>query len=205
MYNIDQNTQSEAAGFTGIQDNFELVAVRYGVVGKKEGSAAKGLMFDFKRGEKFTITHTEFPIDVERQKQYRKKIKVEGVEREETAEEAVERAFKEQATRIKHIVSKFIAEDKIIIKASSFEEYANAVIKLLGDTFKGIKLRLKLIYNNKNLLSFPKFPKFVELMSVTPTQLELTDYDKDKLKKSTADAETGGSSKGAATPDEDFV
>jgi hypothetical protein len=190
MYGFDETTNSEGSGFTGIQHNFELAGVRYGKVSTKEESTAVGLIFDFKRGENFNFPIVVYPVNESMVVQYKRKIKDKNtqVEREETNQEAIQRAYNEQGAFVKHIISKFVPEDKAkIAKVPNFEAFAKAVISLLGDSFKETKVRLKILYNKKGYLTVPQYPPFIERMDVNPTQLKITDYDKKWLDKPTAD------------------
>jgi hypothetical protein len=197
MYSIDQSTQESAGGgIAGIQENFELVEVSYGGAGK-DGGGAKALRFIFKRGENFTFTHNVFPIDEEKVASWSKTDST-GVELPKV--EKIKAAYKDQASQIKHILTKFIPEDKVALKGANFEEFSKAVIELLKNKTKGEKLRLKLVYNKKNYLSFPKF-NFIENMTVAKKDSKLKINPKyDKITKDAPDTEEDATSDAATSP-----
>lgn len=176
MYGISKETKADnsGGGFTGIQEGFDLLSITFGGT-NKEGGGAEGLMFNFKRGEKFDFVARVYPINeaqVTPRKTTDKKTKVVT---EETKAEAIARAYAEQASYVKHILTKFMPEvDVIIPNVSSFEAYAKAVIALAGTKYTGQKFRLKIVYNKKGYIGFPLFPDFIENM--------ITPIEKSKLK-----------------------
>jgi hypothetical protein len=146
------------------------------------------LNFHFKKGDKFNFKHTEFPINEATVAGFSRKHKSgPNKDKEFTREEKIKAAYDEQADKIKHILTKFMPEKDVILKGATFEDFANSVVKLLGDKFVGKKLRLKLVYNKKNYLSFPKF-NFIENVETTPSRLKI-DPQWDKLEKDEADKE----------------
>lgn len=198
MYGIDKTIQSESGFKTigvGIQENCEMTGVTYGPSSEKKDGSAKGLMFNFKQEGGGTFRHLEFPIDADRERQnaetfYDKLVK-EGkapdVPKPLYIQQYVKRAYDTQASRIKHIMSKFIPEDQTLVGGSTFEMFSNAVIAALGKSYVGKTVRLKLVYNYKDYVTFPKYPNFIELQTSSPTQLRINPK-KDRLEKQTPDA-----------------
>jgi hypothetical protein len=176
MYGISKETKADnsGGGFTGIQEGFDLLNITFGGT-KQDGTGAEGLMFNFRKGEKFNFRATIFPINeaqVTPRKSTDKKTKVVT---EETKAEAIARAYAEQASYVKHILTKFMPEAEVIVpNVSSFEAYAKAVIALAGTKYAGQKFRLKIVYNKKGYIGFPLFPDFIENMT--------TPIEKSKLK-----------------------
>ncbi len=151
MYTVDNNTPSEALiASAGINDNYKLVGVSYASP-KKDGSGDCALLFNFigPKGEQFR--HVEFPID-------------------ETKENAASKA-QSMAKRIKHILSKFVPEEKIIITGENFEQFCKAVIGILGNNYKTIPVRIKLVYNDSGKLSFTRYTPFIERMDAEKSNL----------------------------------
>ena len=153
-------------------------------------------MFGFKQDGGATFRHLEFPIDNERERQnaekYYEKLVLEGKTPDQVkplfVQTYIKRVYTDQAARIKHIMSKFIPEDKCIISGvNTFEAFSNAVVAALGNTYLGKKLRLKLVYNYKDYATFPKYANFIELQTDAPTTLRLNPK-KDRLEKQTPDS-----------------
>lgn len=203
FYGIDKTIQSES-GFkninVGIQENCEMTNVTYGPSSEKDG-AVKALCFSFKQEGGATFRHLEFAIDVEREtnngKEYYKKLVKEGKVPDLVevlfVQKYVKRIFDEQASRIKHIMSKFIPESECLISGvNTFEQFSNAVIKALGQSYKGKTVRLKLVYNYKDYVTFPKYPNFIELQTDAASVLKIG--KKDKLEKQVPDAASSGMS-----------
>jgi hypothetical protein len=198
MYGIDKTIQSES-GFksieVGIQENCELTKVSYGPSSEKKDGSAKGLSFHFKQEGGATFRFLEFPIDNDRETQNGEKYYEKLVKENKVPEMAkplfvkqyVKRAYDAQASRIKHIMSKFISEEKCLVAGATFEAFSNAVIAALDNSYQGKKLRLKLVYNYKDYATFPKYANFIELQTDAPTTLKLVP-SKDRIKKQTPDS-----------------
>ena len=177
-YGFDQSTQSDSAQ-AGIHPNFQLTKVSYEGA-KKDGSGAMCLTFTFENDNGTEFIYREFPINEDFARQYPKKDK--DGNPIETEDEAVQRAYAEQGRYIKHIVSKFLGDKAAIPYTPNWEAYCNAIIDLLGTSYEGKDLWLKLTYTNKGFLSFPKRPNFIEVMSEDntekPIKLTITQWDK---------------------------
>lgn len=199
MYVIDETTSSGEAGSglrPGINENIKLTSVRYDKAGKKDDSPF-ALIFTFENETGGSFEEKLFEINPEKQKEFavtsprkhgrddKAKGYVKGAPI--TPDQAVAIAYADQASRIKHIMNKFIPEDQIKISARSFQEYAEAIGKLLrGKT--DVLLRLKITLNQKDYYQIPKFPPFLERMDVNPSKLEINPaYD--RIVKVTPDAE----------------
>lgn len=167
MYGISKETKADnsGTGFIGIQEGYELLGITFGGT-NKDGAGAEGLMFRFKRGDEFDFVPKVYPINESQVTPRKKKDKKTGVETTETKAESIARAYAEQASYVKHILTKFIPEEEVIIpNVSSFEAYAKAVIALAGTKYTGQKFRLKIVYNKKGYTGFPLFPDFIENMT----------------------------------------
>jgi hypothetical protein len=83
------------------------------------------------------------------------------------------------AKRIKHIATKYVSKEVIEnITATDFESMCKEIVKAIGDKFKGVKVRLKVTYNNKNFTSFPNYVPFMENMTIAKTKLNIRSIDK---------------------------
>jgi hypothetical protein len=202
MYGIDKTIQSESGFKTigvGIQENCELMNAAYGPSSEKKDGAAKGLIFNFKQEGGATFRFLEFPIDNDREKKNAETYYDKLVKENKTPDmpkplfinQYVKRVYDAQASRIKHIMSKFIPEDQTLVSGTTFEMFSNNVITALGNSYKGKKLRLKLVYNYKDYATFPKYANFIELQTDAPTTLKLNPK-KDRIEKQTPDAASSG-------------
>jgi hypothetical protein len=146
MYNVTLELPSEQTtpGFmdVGIHENVEMTKVEYG----KSLNGNEFLAFYFKNELGETGSHTEW------------------VPKGKTQEE---RESKEanQMSRVKQIVKTFISEEKFVFSVESFEDFAKKTIQVLSDSYKGIKIRVKMVYSGKyTSLPKPWKPRFIERM-----------------------------------------
>lgn len=204
MYGIDKTIQSES-GFkaieVGIQSDYELSNVSYGPSSEKKDGSAKGLAFQFKQEGGSTFRHIEFPIDNDKEKINAEKYYEQQMKAGKTIEmakplfvsEYIKRTYTNQASRIKHIMGKFIPEEKTLISGvTTFEQFSNAVVAALPkDQYVGKKLRLKLVYNHKDYATFPKYANFIELQTDAPTKL-MINPKKDRITKQVPDPASTG-------------
>ena len=179
MYQINQTVKSEGSSTSvfplGITDNAEMTGVSIDTA--SNGNAF--LKFTFTSDAGSALNHFEWPID--------------------TQNEGWEKKLQSQMKRVKHILTKFMEEDKIIINATSFDDFAKTVITLLGNSYVGKKLRVKTVYSYNNYVSIPKYVPFVETMDTNPTKLNITSFD--KMEKDEADNPATLSSTSTETKD----
>lgn len=142
MYNVTLELPSEQreAGFldAGIQENIELTNIEY----KKNDAGNEFIAFYFvnpETGEKGS--HTEWKA------------------RANTPEELATKEMN-QMSRIKQIALCFIPKEKFVFSAISFEDFCRKTIALIGDAYKGVKLRAKFVYSNGKYTSLPNYWKF---------------------------------------------
>jgi hypothetical protein len=146
-YNVTVNQETVANQANkqfqgGIHSNVTLESVTFESP-RKDGEGNKVLMFNFKGQNGETFRHLEWAVD-------------------ESKAQDPQKAYENQGKRIKHILSKFISEDSIIIEGvSSYEEFANKVIELLGSANVGVKVAIKLVYNQKGNVEFTKYLGFI--------------------------------------------
>ena len=183
MYQINQDVKSEGSSTSifplGISEDVEMTGVSVDTA--SNGNAF--LKFEFTSNEGSKLNHFEWPID--------------------TNNEGWEKKLQSQMKRVKHILTKFMEEDKIIITADSFENFGKTVITLLGNSYVGKKLRVKTVYSYNNYVSIPKYVPFVEQMDTNPSKLNITSFD--KMEKDEADNPatlTSTASGGAGEPAE---
>lgn len=103
-----------------------------------------------------------------------------------TPDAAVDLANQAYSSILVAILDKFMPAEEIIISPKDYNDLVNQANNLLGKKAVGIKVRLKVVFDNKNYLTLPKFA-FIELMSVNPSKLSISSkYD--KIVKDNADA-----------------
>jgi len=165
MYQMNQKVQSEGTSTKvfplGISENAEMTNVSV----ETASNGNSFLKFSFVAPEGENLSHLEWPID--------------------TAVEGWEKKMTSQMKRVKHIMTKYLEEDKCIITADSFETFCQQVITLLGNTYVGKKLRMKTVYSYNNYVSVPKYVPFMEPMDVEKSRLNITNFD--KMEKDEAD------------------
>ena len=188
MYNINSDLKVQESTRTtsipvGIQDDCTMTSVEK----KTASNGSVYLEFAFEDASGNTLKHTEWDIDPERI----------TPKPGETTQEAVSRRVNSMLMRVKHICTKFVPENLFQVQGNSFGELCDGVIRSLGTTYAGKKVRLKVVYNWKDYSSLPNFCPFVEDMQLSPeTKLRITQYDKmeKSAQEATAQAATSDSS-----------
>lgn len=144
MYGFNQETKSESPvskQFTaGIHSNVELESVTFESP-RKDGTGNPSLIFTFKGENGEIFRHIEWEV---------------GEQATDPAKSA-----ENLSKRVKHILTKFIPEDQAVLTGNNYAEFSKGVINLLGDKHKGVKVAIKLLYNQKNNLVFTKYLGFI--------------------------------------------
>lgn len=144
MYGFNQETKAESLNGkqfdAGIHHSVELESVEFKSP-RKDGEGNPVLMFNFVGPNNEKFRHIEWEI----------------------GEQATdpEKSAMALAKRVKHILTKFMPEEQCVLQGSTYAEFANGVITLLGDQHKGKKVAIKLLYNNKGNLVFTKYVGFI--------------------------------------------
>ncbi len=165
MYGFDEQTGASSGGSripAGITENVSLKDVVYESL-KADGTGDDVLKFLFSDAANSSFTHIEFPIDADRLTELAK-----GWGKSQAdAESYVKQQFDAQGERIKHILSCFIPKDKCVFRAKNFQEFADGVIKMLGETYVEVPCRVKIVYKkNSQYTTFPNraFKPFIQPM-----------------------------------------
>lgn len=145
MYNVtvDLPFESLSPDFmdTGIHENVEMTSVEYG-----RGKTNEFIAFYFKgeNGEKLSYTQYK-PVGNDPEKVLEKELN--------------------QMSRIKKICVCFIPKEKFVFQSNTFEEYAKKIIETLGNSYVGVKLRVKVVYSG-NYATLPNYWRydFIERM-----------------------------------------
>lgn len=220
MYGIDEKTQESNVGSTinaGIQDNIKLQGVDFEPLVEGNDPVIKVNFID-----EFGATLQEvlWEVDEARVREYnqgsdkkhKRNNKELGFKKGEpvTDDDAVVKAYELFNQRAKHIATKFIPEDTIVeaLKgAGSYAEFGQAYADLFTPSrTENVRVRLKVVLNNKDYSTLPKYPPFIESMDVPEekSQLELTEYDR-VTKATSQDADdpmSAAASEGAGIPDD---
>ena len=172
MYNVNESIDSESGGTNfldvGIHEDVELVGIEY----KTSSEGNDFMVFTFEKDGK-QVTLTEWtPKDADTDK--------------------LESKTKNQIKRVKHIITKFIPEDKYVFNATDFKSFCENTIKLLGTSYVGKKVRIKVIYSWNNYTTLPPYTPFIEQMSVNKASSKLEILSIDKMAKDVADREPAG-------------
>jgi len=155
----------------GINENVELISVEYKPTDKTEFIA-----FYFENEDKAKLSHTEWKI----------RQSVPLAEMEPDAATLHLRLVNEQVRRINAIVTTFIPEEEFLkVGGNTFEEFCKATITALGDSYKGVKVRIKVVYDRRNFTSLPRYTNYtwIERMTVPKEESEIKIFSNDKLTK----------------------
>ena len=93
------------------------------------------------------------------------------------------RSIDDTNRRVKHICTKIISEgeyDQAVAGASSFPDFFSRVNAAINGKANG-KFRMVFHYNNKGYVTVPRYPNFIEPMTVSPTKLVLSKYVQERL------------------------
>lgn len=167
----------------GIHENCELSNVEYGV--SEKGN--EFLAFYFKNTSGSQVSKTEWPVrepDLS---------KAENEEDRKNMQSAYESIVTNQMARIKHICvdSGIVDNDAFTFEADTFKDFAQAVVKLLGDNYKGKKIRIKVVYDRNNFTSLPSYTRYVwiEPMSISSEDSKMRILGIDKMQRTQPDTE----------------
>ena len=156
----------------GTKENVQLTRVAYEPF-KNDGTGDNVLKFEFVDDGGRQFTHNEWEIEPDRVKQ---NAKAWG----QDYRELLEATMRDTTERIKHIMSCYMPLRDIQVKGSTWAEFAQAVIDNLGDKYKDVPVRIKLILNNKDYTRFPKraINDFIQPMSQPNTITFHPKYDR---------------------------
>ena len=152
----------------GIHENVELTNIRFD---KSPNQGNKFLVFTFKNDRGQELSHTEWePRDDDETKKHQKGAN--------------------QIKRIKHIAKRYMSEEEFDTIINDFDHLTEHTLKVFGDKYKGVKVRVKVIYSNSNYTSLPPYTPFIENMNVPKEESKLEILSIDKMVRDRADRET---------------
>lgn len=155
--NIDSEVRTVNYVDVGIHDDMELTDIKIDVSPKGNNFIA----FTFTDPDGRVLTKTEWEPTGQEDDVLMKKIH-------------------NQAKRIKHIMTKYMAMEhtKIEYDTEQWVKYASTV-KAKLDAVKGTtKVRIKAVYGNQNYVTLPNYLPFIERMDVEKTELAIQTIDK---------------------------
>jgi len=165
IVNKSVNSEGRKLNFldVGIHEDVALISIEY----KMSPNNNPFLVFTFEKDGK-KLTHTEYePKDRDGSILEEKKLN--------------------QIVRLKHIATKFITEDEFDFESNDFESFCKTIISKLKGKFEGKKVRVKVIYSNKNFTTLPKYVPFIESMNVPKEKSRLEIISIDKMTKDAPD------------------
>jgi len=204
MYGIDEKTQESNVTSTinaGIQENIKLESVDFAPI-SEDGDPV--IQVNFKDEFGSTLREVLWEVDEDQVRQWNQSSdkthsrtnKEMGWEKGDpiTPDDAVKKAYNLFNQRAKHVATKFVDEDTIVeaLKgAGSYEEFGQAYADLFTEErINSTYVRLKVVLNNKDYAKLPKFPPFIESMSVPAEKSKLEiDPRYDRVEKANADSD----------------
>ena len=149
MYTIDNSTENTFVSFTGgIQDNVVMVDARFEPA-DKEGVKEKVLRFFFKGPLGQRHIETIFPINAVNTTN---QAKAWGKD----AKQMLNDEYSALAGKVQHILQAYIPKEKTFTSGSNWEEFCTGVLTALGKSYVGVPVAVKLVYNSKDYLGFPR-------------------------------------------------
>lgn len=141
----------------GIYKGVTLINVEFGELSEKvEG---RQLIWTFQDASGAIYRHAEFEPNraemIQMQKKWNSGKKISNRELEEKAEAM----WKAQMQRISHLLKAYLPEDRVKIKAKDWNSFGKEVVARSGENFKGELFDIKLVYNNKGKVTFPRYVK----------------------------------------------
>jgi hypothetical protein len=192
MYGITKETQDTLSPIPlGINQNVTFKGATFEQLSEDKEPV---LQYHFEDSEGRELTQTMWPVDPQRvrenalsyPREHRRSNKAKGYVKGNTitADEAVEMTLADFNAYNNHILNRFFTQEEIL-KAmepvNSYPTFAQAVVTLTEskETYPLVRLKVVLSYNDKyHVLPKNHFEPFIELMSVNPSALKITQYDK---------------------------
>jgi hypothetical protein len=158
----------------GIHNNVELVEVVTSV--SKNGNPFIAFYFENERGER--ASKTEWEVNSEKSME----------EMDEKEKATYLSRIKNQMTRISNIAKQYLDKHELLFEATDFKSYIEAIKQKLDGKFKGVKLRIKIVYDYNDWATLPSSvtQTWIERMDLVPTEkskIKIID-GKDKMVKS---------------------
>jgi len=186
IYKITKDTLNSQEGINyllpGIHEDCELVEIVYDKTNK--GNEFIAFYVENDKGQRVSLT--EWPTKLPRP--------VEAMSNDEKQLYFGERGIiPMQLSRFKQIIEVFkpIEEDTQIGNGSTFKDLAEGIIAYLKDSYKGVKIRVKVVFDNKGYttLAAKYNRRFIEPMTVAKEDTKLIFFGDDKIERPKRDIE----------------
>lgn len=153
----------------GIHENIELKEVKKGV--SKNGNPFLAFYFENEKGDK--LSYTEWPLS------FRKEVKDMN---EEEQIKAVKRVGY-QMSRLKQLVDPF--KPNCVLEAENFDKLTDGIISFLGDSFKGKKVKIKAVYDDKGYVTLDSNPNntFIAAMNDETAKAKIRPLPGDRFER----------------------
>jgi hypothetical protein len=167
-----------------IHENAELTSIEY----KKTDKGSELIAFYFENALKEKLNHTEWRV-----------MPHKDITKMSEKESALYfRLVTSQIKRINTIATTFISEEAFReVEGVTFEDFCKNTITAIGDSYKGVKIRIKVVYDKRNFTALPSYNNYdwIELMTVPKSESKIKILDKDKMIKSTPSTLDGADEK----------
>lgn len=97
-------------------------------------------------------------------------------------EDALSKKQQQFSKLVANIGRRFLGTDYVLPETESFEQFCKKFISDLGEKYKGVELRVKLVMNNKNFTTLPAYAPAFELATVLESESSLKVNSIDKVK-----------------------
>lgn len=168
IYKVTNDVLADAKGQSwmdvGIHENVELTEIKSET--SRNGNHFLAFYFENERGEK--VSKTEWEVNSEKS--------LEQMDAEE--KERYLSKIQNQTARITTIAKQYVDKAELLFESDSFKQFADTIKSKIGDKYKGVQLRIKVVYDYNDWATLPSYTKFpwIEKMEDVPT------LDKSKIK-----------------------
>lgn len=168
----------------GIHENCELTSLEY----KRTDKGSEFIAFYFENELKEKLSHTEWRVqptkNIETMSEKEAKIYLSLV----TA----------QIRRINAIATTYVSEETFRkVEGKTFEDFCVNAIATIGDSYKGVKVRIKVVFDKRNFTALPAYTNYewIEKMTISKEDSKIKILAKDKMVKSAPKKLEGGDDK----------
>ena len=160
MYGISKDLAVNESNYFdgGIHSDVTIEKIAY-ENSKKDGTGKYVLAFHFKGSKGETFRHVEWPV--------------------EANDANADSKISNMSKRIKHILTKFVPEENVIVNnVETFEQYANEIIRIAGKSYEGKTFAIKLTYGDvKNPSANLGFTKYVGFIANDASTLKISNTE----------------------------
>jgi hypothetical protein len=168
MYGFNKDTKEisgQAPMEPAIHQNVRLAKLAYEPSKPTDENSQKAFTIYWENAKGEQIRMLEWPLDEAH-------VKAAAQKAGDDPEKAVAKTLEAQGRRMKHILTKFIPEEKAVTNAQTFEQWIKQVASLFPKNYKDKLLRLKVVASGK-YAGIPRYTPFVESMEVPENESKL--------------------------------